>query len=101
MNTKSFDTLVEALQDLRKRDYTLDFELQSNQLDCSDGSCHMPNEFTVVEHYRFEGMSSAGDNSILMAIETSDGRKGTLVDAYGTYADSLSPEMLERLRIKH
>lgn len=98
---KSFDTLVEALQDLRARGFKLDFALKSNQLNCSDGSCHMPNEFKVVEHYRFEGMSSVDDNSILMAIETSDGRKGTLVDAYGTYSDSLSPEMLERLKFTY
>lgn len=96
--TKDFDTLVEALQDLRERGFKLDFEIQSNQLNCSDGSCHMPEEFKVVEQYRFEGMSSTGDNSILLAIETSDGRKGVIVDAYGTYSDSLTPDMLERLR---
>lgn len=101
MTPKDFDTLVEALQDLRSRGFTLDFELQSNQLNCSDGSCHLPSEFNVVEHYRFEGMSSVDDSSILMAIETSDGRKGTLVDAYGTYSDSLSPEMLERLKMSY
>jgi formylmethanofuran:tetrahydromethanopterin formyltransferase len=58
----------------------------------------MPEEFKVVEQYRFEGMSSTDDNSILLAIETSDGRKGVIVDAYGTYSDSLTPDMLERLR---
>ena len=46
-----------------------------------------PEEVSVCNFYRFEGESDPGDNSILYVIETSDGKKGTLVDAYGPYAD--------------
>ena len=38
--------------------------------------------------YRFEGESDPDDNAILYIIETNDGTKGTLVDAYGVYNDS-------------
>ena len=38
--------------------------------------------------YRFEGASDPQENSILYLIETSDGRKGTLIDAHGMYSDS-------------
>lgn len=41
------------------------------------------NEIAVVNFYRFEGESDPGDNSILYIIETMDGAKGTLLDAYG------------------
>jgi hypothetical protein len=44
----------------------------------------------VVNYFRFEGPSNPDDMSILYAIEANDGVKGTLVDAYGTYA---SPEV--------
>jgi hypothetical protein len=33
-------------------------------------------------------MSDPEDSSILYLIEASDGKKGTLIDAYGTYADA-------------
>jgi len=48
---------------------------------------YSPAEVKVVNFFRFEGISDPDDMSILYVIETSDGRKGTLVDAYGLYAD--------------
>jgi hypothetical protein len=88
----NYDTLSEALNDLTKRGYTLDFNLNSVQKKFSSKSLN------VVEVYRFEGMSSTDDESVLYVIETSDGMKGTLVDAYGTYADSISIEMIQKLK---
>jgi hypothetical protein len=60
-----------------------------------------PEDFTVEEFYRFEGMSNPDDNSVLFAISSDDGIKGTLVDAYGVYADNLTPEMSVRLKLRH
>ena len=37
--------------------------------------------------FRFEGESDPDDNAILYVIETTDGLKGTLIDAYGVYND--------------
>ena len=37
--------------------------------------------------YRFEGQSDPADNAIMYVVETGDGVKGTLIDAYGAYAD--------------
>ena len=88
----NYDTLSEALNELAKRGYTLDFNLKSVQKKFKSKS------FNVVEFYRFEGMSSTDDESVLYVIETNDGMKGTLVDAYGTYADSVSVEMIQKLK---
>ncbi len=88
----NYDTLSEALNDLTKRGYTLDFNLKSVQIKFNSKS------FNVVEVYRFEGMSSTDDESVLYVIETKDGMKGTLVDAYGIYADSVSVEMIQKLK---
>jgi len=54
----------------------------------------------VDEFHRFEGMSNPDDNSIVFAISSDDGIKGTLVDAYGIYADSLTESMIKKLVIK-
>lgn len=48
---------------------------------------YKPDEVRVIDFFRFEGVSDPADNSILYVIETTDGDKGTLIDAYGTYAD--------------
>ncbi len=48
---------------------------------------YSPAQIKVIEFYRFEGPSDPGDNSILYVVETEDGVKGMVVDAYGAYAD--------------
>lgn len=49
---------------------------------------YAPSQVKISNFYRFEGWSSPEDNSILYLIETEDGRKGILIDAYGAYADA-------------
>lgn len=48
---------------------------------------YKPKDVVAANFFRFEGISDPDDMSILYAIETSDGTKGTLVDAYGNYSD--------------
>jgi len=57
---------------------------------------YAPADVEVPNFFRFEGVSDPDDTSILYVIETHDGAKGTLVDAYGLYADdTVSTFMLE------
>ena len=96
---KNYDTLSEAIKNLQDRGYTCDFNFKHTCLECPSKKVQVfPEDFEVDEFYRFEGMSSTDDNSILFAISTSNGLKGTLVDAYGVYAESLSQEMLKKFR---
>lgn len=48
---------------------------------------YQPDQINVINFFRFEGQSDPNDNSILYVIKTNDGLKGTVVDAYGAYAD--------------
>jgi hypothetical protein len=99
---RTYDTLTEAIRDLKKRGFTEDFNLRPHCLQCKSRDLHVhPEDFTVEEFYRFEGMSNPDDNSVLFAISSDDGIKGTLVDAYGVYADNLTPEMSVRLKLRH
>ena len=100
---KMMDTLSEQLTELQKAGYTHDFNLSENGLICKelDNRCFLPEEFTIVKTYRFEGMSYPGDNSVLYAIEGAGDIKGTLVDAYGAYTDPLSQAMVEKFRVKY
>src|ERR1700749_2395350 len=53
----------------------------------SKDKTYSPAEVKIIDFYRFEGQSDPADNSIMYVIETTDGAKGTLTDAYGAYAD--------------
>lgn len=98
---KNYSSLSEALNDLKKRGYTEDFELQQHCLQCASLSLELePEKFTVDEFYRFEGMSNPDDNSIVFAISSIDGVKGTLVDAYGMYSENLTESMIRKLKFK-
>ena len=48
---------------------------------------YSPDEVKVIDFYRFEGQSDPADSAIMYVIETIDGVKGLLIDAYGAYAD--------------
>jgi hypothetical protein len=99
---KSYSTLSEATNDLKKRGYTEDFNLQPHCLECAALSVQWePEHFTVDEYHRFEGMSNPDDNSIVFAISSSDGVKGVLVDAYGVYSENLTEPMIRKLTVKH
>ena len=97
-----YSTLSVAMEELKAEGYTYDFNQEGHRLYCKKlDSGYKPEEFTIVHTYRFEGMSNPDDNSVLYAIEAQDGTKGQLVDAYGVYADSLTPEMIEKFRVEY
>lgn len=97
---ESYDTLVEAINALRKQGYTEDFNLQENCLECISGKQQLaPNEFEIDKFFRFEGESNPDDSSILYAISSDEhDLKGVLVNSYSIYSDNLSDEMLAKLK---
>ncbi len=87
--TEDMKTLTLCLNKLLSDGYTEDFKVTDKGLfSMQSEKTYTPTHIHVVNFYRFEGASDPADNSILYAIETSDGAKGTLVDAYGPYADT-------------
>ena len=84
-------TLQACLAKMIADGYTEDFKAEDDGLRAlRSDRVYQPNEVSVVNYFRFEGPSNPDDMSIMYVIETNDGTKGTLVDAYGTYA---SPEV--------
>lgn len=97
---KTYDTLSKAVDALQEDGYTTDFKLRFDCLVCEGFDKNFqPDDFEVVEVHRFEGMTNPSDNSVLYAIEASDGKKGTLIDAYGAYSDPISIEMIEKFQM--
>ena len=98
---KAYTTLTDALNGLSKEGYVLDFNLNADCVECKELNMHLfPDDFLIDKFYRFEGASNPGDNSIVYAISTGNGLKGTLVDAYGVYADSQTNEMMKKITFR-
>jgi len=94
-----YESLADALADLRKRGYDSDFETETMGLYCGDLDMRLdPEDFHVTEIYRFEGNSNPGDNAVLYAISSSFGIKGTLVDRQGSNNTNLNAEMAKKLQ---
>ncbi len=99
-NPMEYATLSQAINGLREQGYTEDFNLRGDCIQCLAHALELsPEDFEIDKVFRFEGASDPDDNSILFAISSKDETlKGVLVDAYGTYADPLTTEMIKKLR---
>ncbi|WP_299818296.1 hypothetical protein [uncultured Pontibacter sp.] len=82
-------SLVNVLNRLRKDGYKYDFKVSGDGRLCTMEEKDMfgPEQVRIVDFYRFEGESNPDDMSILYAVETSNGLKGTISNSYGPYAD--------------
>ncbi len=94
-----YDTVSEAVNGLKKRDFSVDFNLEENCLVCHGDKFNV-NDFEIVEVYRFEGNTDPSDEAVVFAIESVNGMKGILVSGYGISAEGMSAEMVKKLSIQ-
>ncbi len=87
-NQAQMKSLSHCMEKMTAEGYTANFGVQDQHLQHMDsGQAYSPDQVHIVDFYRFEGITDPDDSSILYVIETNDGRKGMLVDAYGVYSN--------------
>jgi hypothetical protein len=87
-NPDDMQTLASCLNKIVKEGFTQNFKATDQGIKSLETEkVYTPEETHIVNFYRFEGASDPSDSAILYVIETSDGAKGSLTDAYGMYAD--------------
>lgn len=98
----TFMTDLEKVQaNLEKYGYTEQFRVEKGKLvGIQSKKKFVPKDVKAVNFYRFEGISDPDDMSILYAIETCDGYKGTLTDAYGRYSDDDTSEFMKLVEVE-
>jgi hypothetical protein len=90
------------LTDLKKRGYKEEFRQEPSCVFCYVLDLWIaPEQFNVDEFYRFEDNSSPDDNIVLYAISSYTGIKGTLIDAYGVYAENMTFKMAKELEVNY
>jgi hypothetical protein len=101
MSTKRYTTMVEAIDDLKKRGFTANFEFLGQAFrDVDSGRTFKADDLTIVEHYRFEGASDPDDTSVVYAIKSHDGTTEIIADAFGVYASPGLGRFLEQVKIR-
>ena len=97
----TYDTVSEAVQGLKERGYSIDFNIEEDSIVCYETPCRLrPDEFEIAEVHRYEGDSDPGDEAVVYAIESKHGQKGILVNGFGVSADSTSDEMIAKLGVR-
>jgi hypothetical protein len=82
--------------------YTEDFKASEQGLvSIQSGKAYQPEEVSIVNFFRFEGTSNPDDEAVLYVIETADGIKGTLTDAYGVYMDPHISDFIKQVESIH
>ena len=104
-DSNSMTTLSQVMNRLPEMGYGDELKIQREKgavLGDSDHS-YQPEELKVVKVYRFEGESDPADMAVIYALQTNDGKKGYLLDSYGTYSgeDALFVnEFIKKIRIE-
>ena len=91
-------SLVTCLNRIVAEGYKEDFKVTDNGLEAlQQGKRYKANQIAILNFFRFEGASDPEDNAILYVIQTNDGIKGTLIDAYGLYSDQRISRFLDEV----
>ena len=93
-----YETVSTAINELKKRGFTEDFNLKENCLICNNNEFYADN-FEITEVYRFEGDTDPADEAIVYGIESKNGLKGVLVNSYGYQANTMSNDIAKKLKM--
>ena len=94
-------TVTAQLEELERRGFGAHFGVVGNAVQVlNGGKTFKSDELAIREYHRFEGVSDPGDMSIVYAIESRDGTRGTLVDAFGVYSNPVVSAFLDKVPIQ-
>ena len=91
-----YETVSEAIDQLTKRGFTVDFNLEENNI-IHHAEKFGTREFKIVDVFRYDGDTDPADEATVYAIETVSGVKGILVTGYGASSDNKYDEILKDL----
>lgn len=96
----SCDTLLAVIELARSEGFTTEFATNDKGFfDPESGKTYLPESIAKVEVIRVDAPFSEPDaQSIVYFMETVDGQKGWISDAYGLYADANLAEHLNRIK---
>ncbi len=100
MKTSKYQTLIEALDQLRAKGFKYGFKLKDKLLECLEsGKLYRADELRIVEYHRFSNLKDPDDALVIFALRTKYGEMGTIVSHYGPYANLSIFSFLDKVKI--
>lgn len=96
--TYHYTTVSKAIEELRQKGFTEDFNLHENCLICSAGKFN-ENEFEITHVYFYEGETDPGDEATVYGIESQSGVKGVLVTGDEADEDEMTNAIIQKLLV--
>jgi hypothetical protein len=92
-------TPLKVLDRLADLGFKNTFQIKDGELHCVESEQSFPPENLLLKGaYRFEGPSNPDDMSIVYALETTDGTRGIIMDAFGVRANRAISEFMGRVQ---
>jgi hypothetical protein len=90
-----------AIARLERAGFTAEFKADGDAVRVTGTTQrYVPDELLIRDYYRFEGTSDPDDMSVIYAVEARDGTRGTLIDAYGSYADPAIGNLISQIEVE-
>ncbi len=97
-STPEMSTLSDCITKAVKEGYAENFKISSKGLTTEiEDIFYQPEQVAISNFYRFEGYSDPQDNAILYVIQTEDGKKGLIIDAYGAYSNEKISQFIRQV----
>lgn len=93
-----YATVSKAIEELRQKGYTEDFNLEENCLVCNSGRFN-DEEFDITHIYFYEGETDPGDEATVYGIKSSKGHKGILVTGDEQDMDPMADRVINKLLV--
>ena len=94
-------TLSSTVERLVGEGFTANFGVVGGRLRAYDsGKTFGAHEVIIREYQRFEGVSDPDDMAIVYAIESLDGTRGLLADAFGVYSSPIVSAFMQDVPIR-
>ncbi len=100
--SENMNTITEIIVRLREKHYTHDFEVVDKKKLVCTGTHESfgPKDLVIEKTFRYEGDSNPDDMAVIYAITSNSGTQGILIDAYGTYANTVIGEFIKKVSVR-
>lgn len=96
--TYHYATVIKAIDELREKGFTEDFNLDENSIASTSGKFG-EDEFEIAHIYFYEGETDPDEKATVYGIQSKFGHKGVLVTGNDAFPDNVSRKIIDKLLV--
>ncbi|TXC75597.1 phosphoribosylpyrophosphate synthetase [Luteibaculum oceani] len=91
------ESITVLIENLKEQGYTKDFKAEKDGIRClQTKKLYTADQLEIESKHRNDGNTNPADDSLLLAVRTKDGEKGTILLSYGAQ-HSQNPDLIRKL----